>query len=104
MSETPSFPEVLDALMDFGYDPQEVEILLTLLRESAEAIVLATGTSAPVIMNMRAHDLLEAIMPERAQPVAGSLHERLNRHFLPGGWTFVHDRTQYCVIVALKIA
>jgi hypothetical protein len=47
---------------------------------------------------VKLHKLLQKVMVDLADPEPGSIHELVNRHFLPSGHVFVHDAAKGCFV------
>jgi hypothetical protein len=98
--------QLFEDLVAAGYKPKQVRILFDLFDTLSRAVeeededFLGDDAIFRVSMNMQAHDVLDAMMADKAPAAAGSLHEQANVAFLPAGMTFIHDRTDYCVLEA----
>lgn len=99
----PTYEELIGEICELGFATEQSMLLMELLRETAELIDPDTGDSGFCDVNRAVHDVLDAIMPDLAYAAPGSLHERLNHHFLPEGWGFMHDRHGYCTLQAIPL-
>lgn len=98
----PTFDELCDLLQSRGYTPGQVSAAMWTFRAAADAIDVESGTSNYISVNMAGHDILDDVMPDMQRSTPGSLHHVVERHFLPEGWRFVHDRHGFCSLQAVK--
>jgi hypothetical protein len=73
-----------------------------LFAELAGLVHKVDAGEAVVEMDMTVHDLLEKIMRDGEVAQPGTVHDAINRHYLPEGYTFVHGRRDYCTIEVVR--
>ncbi|HSX41444.1 MAG TPA: hypothetical protein VLF21_02315 [Candidatus Saccharimonadales bacterium] len=101
----PTIDEIMDRLDELGYPAEQTGILIGVLANLATKANIKKakrGKEAVINMEMAAHDLLDEVMPDRASPRPDSLHKMLNEHFLPTGYTFLHDRRAFCTVEIIR--
>lgn len=101
----PTIDEIMDKLDELGHSPEQTGILVGVLSNLATKANIKKakrGKDAFINMDMAAHDLLDEVMPDRAAPAAGSLHQMLSEYFLPKGYTFIHDRRAFCTVEIVR--
>ncbi len=102
MSEVPSLAEIFDALHDAGHTAQNIRVILDMMQSAAKQLKAPEGEETWIDVDMSAHELLDDIMPDKATAAPGSIHERLDRRFLPEGYTFLHDVHGHCSLEAVR--
>lgn len=104
LTKTSLYDDIFDVLKDKEYSSRDVSTLLRLFGKLGRDVT--TGTHKylrsdgvhRVNMNMKVHDVLETFMKDQELAVPGSIHDKVNKLFLPAGMTFVHDIVDNCVI------
>ena len=122
----PTGSEVFEALFRLYQEPQIVARLMCLFTDLAEDFYLARGGDRWTLRDTRGeierrdlkgygytavigisdeekelHALLERVMPDLATAKPESVHDMINRHFLPPGYVFMHDNAKGCLVAVI---